>query len=127
MEFILDLISIPVAYAQLPLPGKITPVASGTALQTFLCTILLSWVFTAAIAFSIIMALVAAFRYMTSAGDPAKVSLASNTLIYVAVGIAVAILARTLPILVGSVLAGQAQLDPCSAPTTTAPPTTPGT
>jgi hypothetical protein len=83
----------------------------------------LRWLFTAAIIFSIIMALVAGYRYMTSAGDPAKVTLANNTLIYVAIGVAVAILARTVPILVGSVVAGSARLDPCGPGTTQNPPT----
>lgn len=123
MEFLLDLISS-TAHAQLPLPGKVEPVASGTALQTFLCTVVLSWLFTAAIIFSIIMALVAGYRYMTSAGDPAKVTLANNTLIYVAIGVAVAILARTMPILVGSVVAGSARLDPCATGTTQTQPNT---
>lgn len=125
MEFLIDLITIPTALAQLPLPGKVNPVATSSGLQTFLCTVVLSWIFTAAIVFSIIMLLVAAFWYMTSAGDPAKVSKANKTLVYVAIGVAVAILARTLPILVGSFIAGQANLDPCAAPATTT--TAPGT
>lgn len=64
----------------------------------------LRWLFTFAIIFSIVLALLAAIQYMRSAGDPGKTKEATNKLIYAAIGVAVAIAARTLPILVGSVL-----------------------
>jgi|GEM_PF-3139851 len=64
----------------------------------------LSWIFTAAIIFSIVMVLLAGIAYMRSSGDPAKVKEATGKLVYTAIGVAVAILARTLPILVGSIL-----------------------
>lgn len=64
----------------------------------------LKWLFTAAIIFSIVLAFMAAFDYMRSSGDPAKLKSATNRLVFVAIGIAVAIAARSLPVLVGSLI-----------------------
>lgn len=64
----------------------------------------LRWLFTIAIILSIVFALLAALDYITSAGDPAKVKKATNRIIYAAIGIAVALLARSLPVIVGGVL-----------------------
>ena len=78
-----------------------------TDLESFtvrvLCPIL-DYLFTIALIIGIVMALVAAFKYLTSGGDPNKVTEAHKTLTYAAVGLAVAILAGSLPILVGSLL-----------------------
>jgi|GEM_PF-3298205 len=122
MNLISDFLTVATVHAQLALPKKVDTLSDSKPIIDFLCNTVLSWIFTAAIIFSILMVLIAAFRYMTSSGDPAKVKLASNTLVFTAIGIAVAILARTLPILVGSIVAGQVTLDPCPAGTT--PPTT---
>lgn len=45
-------------------------------------------------AVAVIMIIYSGFRYVTSAGDSAKVSTAKNALIYALVGIAVAVLAQ---------------------------------
>ncbi len=66
------------------------------ALATQFCNAA-TWVFAAAIIFSIVFTLVAAFEYMTSAGDPGKVKQATNRLIFVAVGVAVALIAFLFP------------------------------
>lgn len=121
-----SLFSIPTAYAQLALPPVVEPVASGGTLLNFICTFVFSWMFTAAIILAIVLVLVAAFKYMTAAGAPDKITSANKTLVLVAVGIAVAILARSVPIIVGSFVAKDVNLDPCSAQGTTQPPT-PGT
>jgi hypothetical protein len=115
MNFIFSYLVIATAYAQLPLPPRVDKVTNTSKIITFLCDTVLSWIFTAAIILSIVMVLIAAFRYMTSAGDATKVKLATNMLIFAAVGVAVAILARTLPILVGSLVAQSLTLDPCPA------------
>lgn len=124
-SFLPTLLSVPVAYAQLDLPGVVQPVASGGTVITFVCTVVFKWIFTGIIFLSIALALYAAFNYMTAAGEPAKVTKANKTLMFVAAGIVVAILARTFPIVVGSLVAGDLKLDPC-APTQTGP-TPPGT
>lgn len=51
---------------------------------------------------AIIFILVAAFKYLTAAGDPQKVKDASGYVIYAAIAVAVALLAKGIPALVGS-------------------------
>lgn len=52
------------------------------------------------VAVSVIMILWSAFLFLTSGGDPAKVTSARNYIIYALVGIAVALLAFALPTMV---------------------------
>lgn len=61
---------------------------------------IVAWLFSFLVLLSIVFVIIAAYKYLTSAGDPEKVKSASNTLIYAAVAIAVALLARGLPFLV---------------------------
>lgn len=84
-------------------PQSIGSTAFGPRALSLACTGL-SWLFTAAIIFSIVMALLAAIGYMRAAGDPGKVKESTNKLIFTAIGIAVAIVARTVPIFVGSLV-----------------------
>jgi hypothetical protein len=60
-----------------------------------------------AIPLATIMVLVGAFQMMTSAGDPEKFSQGRKTLIYAAIGFAVAILASGITSLITNVLTGQ--------------------
>jgi hypothetical protein len=48
--------------------------------------------------------MVAAFKYLTASGDPEKVKGAGNTLLYAAIAIGVALLARAVPLVVSSFL-----------------------
>ena len=52
---------------------------------------------------AIILAISAAFKYATSAGDPEKVKGASHTLLYAGVAILVAVVAKAVPFLVASI------------------------
>ena len=63
-----------------------------------------NYLFTIAMVVGIGAALWAAFQYMTAGGDTSKVSGAHKTLTYAAVGIAVALLAGSVPGLVASLL-----------------------
>jgi hypothetical protein len=76
---------------------------NGNAIISLACTGL-NYLFTFALILSIVFALLAAFDYLTSAGDPAKIKKAGNRLIYTAIGVAVALFARTLPVLVGTIV-----------------------
>lgn len=100
-----------VAQGPLALPGPVTSLSTSGGVIGQFCTVL-SWVFTAAILASILFVLLAAFKYLTSSGDPEKLKTAQRMIIFAAIGVAVAILARTLPVLVGSFL-GQTIADPC--------------
>lgn len=53
---------------------------------------------------AVIFILMAAFYYLTAAGDPAKVTLAHNRLIYAGVAIAVGLLAQAIVLIVRSLL-----------------------
>lgn len=110
------------AQAPLPLPPPATNISSAASIQSSACTVL-NYVFTIAIILAIALVLVAAIKYMTASGDPEKIKSAHKILMYVAAGIAVAILSRTIPILVGSFMGYGGPLNPCS---TAAPPSTSG-
>jgi hypothetical protein len=99
------------AFAQsLPNPTAPTPtnVPQGqiTSLQGVLqtlCTVF-AWAFYFLIVLAVIFVIIAAFRYLTAAGDPEKVKTAGSTLLYAAIAIGVALLARAVPLVVGSFL-----------------------
>ncbi|MDE2018845.1 MAG: hypothetical protein KGJ13_00685 [Patescibacteria group bacterium] len=71
---------------------------------------LIPWIFWGLIIASIVVALVAAYKYLTSAGDPDKVGDASKTLLYAAVGVVVALLAAGMPYIVNSFISGSGGL-----------------
>ena len=54
-------------------------------------------IFTSLIIFSVIFIILAAFQFVTAGGDPAGVLQARQKLIWAAVGIIVALIARALP------------------------------
>ena len=91
------------AQSQAPLPAQFTDV---NGFQAFICTVVIGWLFTFLVVLAIVFVLVAAFKYLTAAGDPEKVKGASHQLIYAAVAIVVAILARAVPLLIGSFFGG---------------------
>ncbi len=64
----------------------------------------MNWMFGILIVLSVIMVLVAAYMYVTSSGDAEKVSKATKTITYAAIGVVAALLARGVPILVASIL-----------------------
>jgi hypothetical protein len=99
------------AFAQ-NLPQPIAPVTSNvpqgniTSLQSvlqLLCTVF-SWAFYFLIVLAVIFVVIAGFRYLTAAGDPEKVKGAGTMLLYTAVAIGVALLARAVPLVIGSFL-----------------------
>lgn len=53
---------------------------------------------------AIVMVLYGAFQFLTSAGDPAKVTAAKNTLLYASIGLIVALVAGSLPYLIEDIL-----------------------
>ena len=69
--------------------------------------------FYLALIVGIIMAIVAAYKYLTSGGDTTKVSEAHRTLTYAAVGIGVAILAGSLPLVVWSLFGTPESIPTC--------------
>ncbi len=73
------------------------------SVTAFFCGALV-WMFWGLVALSVAMFLVGGYLYATSAGDAEKVGRATKTLTYAAIGVAVALIARGIPILIGSFL-----------------------
>ena len=63
-----------------------------------------NWMFYFLIILSVIMIVVAAYLYLTSNGDPEKVGKATKSVTYAAVGIAVGLLAKAIPVLIASIV-----------------------
>jgi hypothetical protein len=82
------------------------PQGNITSLQgvlNVLCTVF-AWAFYFLIVLAVIFIIIAAFKYLTAAGEPEKVKEAGTMLIYTAVAIGVALLARAIPLVIGSFL-----------------------
>ena len=77
------------------------------AVQTNIWVLLakaLQWLFSIVIFLAAIFLVVAGFQYVTSNGDDKKVQTAFRTLIYALIGVAVAVLAKSLIYIVGHFL-----------------------
>ena len=89
-----------VAYAQ----GTGTPFTSHTLPDTpdVLATIakVANWVFTILIIAAVFVVLIAAFTFVTGGGEPVQVTKARTMLIWAAVGIIVALVAKGFPLLI---------------------------
>jgi hypothetical protein len=96
------------AFAQSNTP----PITSAQALLNFMCTIF-SWMFYFLITLSLIMILVAAFTYVTANGNPEKVGKATKMILYAAIGIAVALIAKGVPSIIASILGAQGSFLAC--------------
>jgi len=70
------------------------PITTLPQLTSKIC-VAVDWLFTFLIIIAIIFVLIAAFKYLTAAGDPEKVKSASHTLVYAAVAVGV-------PLIVGN-------------------------
>ena len=106
------------AYAQIPSPsapvqGNV-PQSNINSLQTVLNTvcIVFSWLFYFLIALAVVFIVIAAFKYLTAGGDAEKVKGAGSTLLYAAIAVGVALLARAIPLIVASFL-GAGTLSTC--------------
>jgi hypothetical protein len=106
------------AYAQIQGPSAPTqgnvPQSNINSLQTVLNTvcIVFSWMFYFLIALAVVFIVVAAFRYLTAGGEAEKVKGAGQTLLYAAIAVGVALLARAIPLIVASFL-GAGTLSTC--------------
>ena len=96
------------AFAQGTLPSS--PFNDVNGFQQFMCTVVVGWLFTFLVVLSIVFILIAAFKYLTASGDPEKVKSASNTLVYAVIAVLVGLLARGVPLIVGSFIGGNANV-----------------
>ena len=65
---------------------------------------LTDWLFVILVVISVIFIVLAGLQFITGGGDPAAVSMARTKLIWAAVGIGVALLARGLPAAIQNLL-----------------------
>ena len=97
--------SAQITTAPISAPGNITSVAQITGQAGIICVVI-NWIFWLLIVLTIIFVLYAAFLYLTAAGDPEKVKGASHTLLYAAVAVIVALIAKGLPLIVSGFIGG---------------------
>ena len=86
-------------------PDNINNIGQITGNAGIFCTAI-NWIFWLLIVLTIIMVLVAAFKYLTAAGDPEKVKSAGATLLYAVIAVVIALLAKGLPLIVSSFIGG---------------------
>jgi uncharacterized membrane protein len=99
------------AFAQFQTPGSVagtsnTPTTSITSLQSVLqlFCVVFGWAFYFLIIVAVIFILYAAFKYLTAGGEPENVKKAGAMLMYAAVAIGVALLAKAVPMIIGTFL-----------------------
>jgi len=102
---ILSLLAVPtIALGQATgsTPGQQVPVDAG-----FEATLnnIVDWLFTILLIVAVIAILIAAFFFITSAGDPEKVKTARQFVIYALIGVVIAVLAKGLVNFVSSIVA----------------------
>jgi hypothetical protein len=97
------------ANAQGPATGGNVPAVNNLediqSVLNYVCTIF-GWMFYFLIALAIVFGVIGAYRYLTSAGNSEKVKTANNTLLYAAIAVGVALLARSIPLIVASFISG---------------------
>jgi len=79
------------------------PITKVQGLIDLMCSVF-DYMFYGLIALSIIIVVVAGFNYVTGGDNPEKVSKANKMILYAAVGIAVALVAKGIPLIVGNFL-----------------------
>lgn len=97
--------ALAIAPAPLSIPNRLTNINQITNGSGLVCQII-NWIFWALIVMTIIFVLVAAFKYLTAAGDSEKVKSAGATLLYAVVAVVVALIAKGLPLIISSFIGG---------------------
>ena len=97
----------PSAFAQTLAPNSLpAPVITSLGgVITFICRAI-NWIFTFLVIGAVLAVIIAAFLYLTSAGDPKRTKSASGLIIFSAIAIAVALIAKGIPLAVASFFGG---------------------
>lgn len=98
-----------------PSGGTTPPSAGLTSVQSVLnyVCVAFDWAFWFLIALAVLFGIIAAFKYLTAGGNPENVKAGNNTLLYAAIAVAVALLARGIPLIVASFFAANGSLQSC--------------
>lgn len=86
-------------------PAPYTNINQITGNAGIICTII-NWIFWLLIVLTVIFVLRAAFSYLTAAGDPEKVKGAGTMLLYAAIAVVVALIAKGFPLIISSFIGG---------------------
>jgi hypothetical protein len=92
-----------------------TPTTNITSLSSVLqlfCAVF-GWFFYGLIILAVIFILIAAFKYLTAGGEPENIKKAGSMLLYAAVAIAVALLAKAIPVVIGTFLGSSSTITSC--------------
>lgn len=90
-----------------------SPINTMQDLVNLMCKIF-GYMFYGLMALSLIMVIIGGFNYVTAGDNSEKVSKANRTILYAAIGIAVSLIAKALPLIVGSFLgASTTNLNSC--------------
>lgn len=95
-----------IAEAQVgPGTGKTLPAGPQTGLDLLaILDVIVDWVFAIVMIFAIIFIVMAALQFIQGGGDPTAVGEARRKLLYAAIGIAVAVMAQGIPVVVRNII-----------------------
>lgn len=105
---VFPLIAAAQSQASLPPPPITTP---GQAIN-IICTVA-GWLFAILIVLAVIFVIIAAFRYLFTGASSEGVEKANKALIFAAVAIAIALLARAVPLIISGILGSSYQSTGC--------------
>jgi len=105
---IITIIALPILVSGQVIPGEQTaPITTlGEAKNTI--TIIVRWIIAIFWIITVLFLIIAAFRYLTAAGDPEKIGKAKQSLIYAIIAAAIALLANGIQLIVKQLLTGTA-------------------
>lgn len=107
MNFLFKLlISLLLGSLLIPLVSQAIAIENPLKAETFdeLIDNIINFIFKLALVVAPIMIIIAGFYFVTSAGDPAKVTTAKNIILYTAIGLFIVFLARGIIALIEEVL-----------------------
>lgn len=89
-----------------PAAGTSVPQANITSVQSILndVCVVFAWAFYFLLALAALFIVIAAFKYLTAGGNPEKTKSAGATLMYAAVAVGVALLAKAIPLIIANFL-----------------------
>ena len=65
---------------------------------------IIDWIFTISIIIAVIMYIISGFYFLTAAGDPEKINTAKKMVLWVSIGLMIAIASKGIIVLIGAVL-----------------------
>ena len=89
------------------------PITSYQGLKSSVLCKVAGAMFDVCMALTVIFVVFAAYKYLTSSGDPEKVRSATKTFTYAAVAVVVALLAKNLPAIIASIFGASGSVSGC--------------